>query len=184
MNYYSKYPADDDTTQMTNNDSEITSIKGVKKVKPIHLMFEYKFKEKSALTFSFLYNNYASIGGRIDSVWNPNSLLYSVTNTDLFYSMNRFRFMFGYSKYFHLKKNDRFTFFINGSLGYNLYVQRYFENMNIKNIDESGFAVSDENPFSLLFLAGMNYKIKPKFELVSSVGIGGPLFSIGLKKTF
>lgn len=160
----------------------ITQLNTVFKLKPIQLQYDYFLNEKSSINLSFNVSSYSSSGFKIDSIWNPNLLTYNVSEKKLDYGMFRTKILFGYMRHFRLK-NDRFTLFGLVKLGYSINKQYYSENNIEKDVDNSIFAVAG-NTLNGMFAFGVNYKIIPKLEFSSSIGVGGSVLSFGLRKSF
>lgn len=161
---------------------EITRMNTVAKMKPIQLQYDYFVTNKSSINLSVNVSSFSAQGAKIDSSWNPTSSTYSVSENDLHYNMFRTRIMLGYMRHFPLK-NDRFTLFGSVKLGCAINKQHYTVNYLEQDVNSSGFAF-DGNLLAGMISFGLNYRIIPKLEFTGSVGIGGPLLSFGLRKSF
>ena len=166
--------------QSSQTDRIVTDIK----IKPIFLRFDYKWDKKNSLGFMFTYNGYKASGTRIDSTWNGSSG-YTVSNSDLFYSMHRLRSQVVYTRHFFVDRPKVNTYFYT-ALGFNLKFNKFKEqNKEGGQIpSSSGMDVSRGFPITGRLCYGLRYNFSESMSLLTEVGLGGPLLSIGLTAKF
>lgn len=153
------------------------------KIKPLYLRFDYKWDKKNSIGFMAIYNGYRASGTRTDSIWNGNTLMYDVFNTDLFYSMHRVRLQAVYTRHFFVDRPRVNTYFYT-SLGINLLFNKIREKSQEGLPNYSSFDVSRGFPISSRLCYGLRYNFSESMSLLTEVGLGGPLLSIGLTAKF
>ncbi|MNU81939.1 hypothetical protein D3C71_716150 [compost metagenome] len=156
------------------------------KIKPIFVRFDYKWDKKNSIGFMATYNGYRASGTRTDSIWNENSSAYSISNSKVFYSMHRLRFQVVYTRHFFVDRPRVNTYFYT-ALGVNLKFNKYKEeSQGGEGIlpSSSGFDVSRGFPIASRICYGLRYNFSKSMSLLTEVGLGGPLLSIGLTAKF
>lgn len=153
------------------------------KIKPIYLRLDYNWDSKNSIGFMATYNGYRASSTRIDSVWNANTSLYDISETEQLYSMHRLRFQVVYTRYFFVDRPRINTYFYT-ALGANLKINRLKEKNSNGSPDNSSFDVSRGFPIASRLCYGLRYNFSESMSLLTEVGLGGPLLSIGLTAKF
>lgn len=153
------------------------------KIKPIYLRFDYKWDKKNSIGFMATYNGYQASGTRTDSTWNENTSMYDISRGNLFYSMHRLRFQVVYIRYFFVDRPRVNTYFytaFGANLKFNKFKIDYQEGLS----DDSGFDTTRGFPLASRLCYGLRYNFSEHMSLLTEVGLGGPLLSIGLTAKF
>lgn len=166
--------------QSSQTDMIVTDIK----IKPIFLRFDYKWDKKNSLGLMVTYNGYKASGTRTDSIWDLNSSGYTISNSNLFYSMHRLRTQVVYTRHFFVDRPKVNTYFYT-ALGFNLKFNKHKEeNQDGAIPGNSGMDVSRGFPIASRICYGLRYNFSESMSLLTEVGLGGPLLSIGLTAKF
>jgi hypothetical protein len=153
------------------------------KIKPLFLRFDYKWDKKNSIGFMATYNGYRASGTRTDSIWNSNSSTYDVSTNSLFYSMHRLRFQVVYTRHFFVDRPKVNTYFYT-ALGANLKFSKFREENQEGVPGDSSFDLSRGFPIASRLCYGLRYNFSKNMSLLTEVGLGGPLLSIGLTAKF
>ncbi|MNJ97428.1 hypothetical protein D3C87_151740 [compost metagenome] len=154
------------------------------KIKPLFLRFDYKWDKKNSLGLMITYNGYKASGTRTDSTWNGSS--YMISNSNLFYSMHRLRTQVVYTRHFFVDRPKVNTYFYT-ALGFNLKFNKFKEEKQEGEgglPSSSGMDVSRGFPITGRICYGLRYNFSESMSLLTEVGLGGPLLSIGLTAKF
>lgn len=176
-NYYlndSLYPIQSSQTNIV-----VTDVK----IKPIFIRFDYKWHEKHSIGFMATYNGYRASGTRTDSIWDGTNSMYSIYSTDLLYSMHRLRFQVVYTRHFFVDRPKVNTYFYT-ALGANLKFDKMKEENQEGLPNYSSFTITRGFPIAGRLCYGLRYNFSESMSLLTEVGLGGPLLSIGLTAKF
>lgn len=153
------------------------------KINPIFLRFDYKWDKKNSIGFMAMYNGYKASGTRTDSVWNAATSQFDVSQGKLSYSMQRIRLQVVYTRHFYVDRPRVNTYFYT-SLGFNLKFNKT-EAQTISSLpSDAGLTLTGSFPFSSRVCYGLRYNFSKSMSLLTEVGLGGPLLSIGLTAKF
>lgn len=164
----------------SQTDMVVTDIK----IKPLFLRFDYKWDKKNSLGLMVTYNGYTASGTRTDSTWNGSS--YTISNSNLFYSMHRLRTQVVYTRYFFVDRPKVNTYFYT-ALGFNLKFNKFKEEKQGGEGEipsSSGMDVTPGFPIAGRICYGLRYNFSESMSLLTEVGLGGPFLSIGLTAKF
>ncbi|MDF3027161.1 MAG: hypothetical protein K0S23_1468 [Fluviicola sp.] len=153
------------------------------KIKPLFLRFDYKWDKKNSIGFMATYNGYRASGTRTDSIWNSTSSSYDISSKGIFYSMNRLRFQVVYTRHFFVDRPKVNTYFYT-ALGVNLKFSKFREDDQEGVPGDSSFDLSRGFPIASRLCYGLRYNFSKNMSLLTEVGLGGPLLSIGLTAKF
>lgn len=164
--------------QSSQTDVVVTDIK----IKPLFLRFDYKWDKKNSLGLMVTYNGYKASGTRTDSTWNGSA--YTISNSNLFYSMHRLRTQVVYTRHFFVDRPRVNTYFYT-ALGFNLkFNKQKEENQDGEIPSSSGMNVTRGFPIAGRICYGLRYNFSESMSLLTEVGLGGPFLSIGLTAKF
>jgi hypothetical protein len=153
------------------------------KIKPLYLRFDYKWDPKNSIGLMTTFNGYIASGERTDSIWNESVSNYSISKSDLFYSMYRLRIQMVYTRHFFVDRPRVNTYFYT-ALGANLIFSKSKEATSSGLPSDSGLNVSRGFPIAGRICYGLRYKFSENMCLHTEVGLGGPLLSLGLTAMF
>lgn len=176
-NYYTTDSTN--TIQSSQTNIVVTDIK----IKPLFIRFDYKWHEKHSIGFMATYNGYRASGTRTDSIWDGTNSMYAVYSTDLLYSMHRLRFQVVYTRHFFVDRPKVNTYFY-AALGANLKFDKIKEENKEGLPNYSSFTITRGFPIASRICYGLRYNFSESMSLLTEVGLGGPLLSIGLTAKF
>lgn len=153
------------------------------KIKPLFLRFDYKWDPKNSIGLMATFNGYRASGSRTDSIWNSSTSSYTISNSNLFYSMYRLRIQVVYTRHFFVDRPRVNTYFYT-ALGANFNFNKTKETNPSGLSDPSGFTVSRGFPIASRVCYGLRYNFSKNMSILTEVGLGGPLFSLGLTARF
>ena len=153
------------------------------KIKPIFIRFDYKWDKKNSIGFMATYNGYLASGTQTDSIWNNASSTFDISNKEIFISMHRLRFQAVYTRHFFVNRPRVNTYFYT-AFGLNLRFDKYRVENQEGSPTDSGFDLSNGFPIASRICYGLRYNFSKSMSLLTEVGLGGPLLSIGLTAKF
>ena len=166
-------------TMSSQTDVVVTDVK----INPVFLRFDYKWDKKNSIGFLAMYNGYKASGTRTDSIWNANASQFDVSTSKLLYSMQRLRFQVVYTRHFFVDRPRVNTYFYT-SLGLNLKFNKADTDNHSGLPDDAGLSISRGFPISSRICYGLRYNFSESMSILTEVGLGGPLLSIGLTAKF
>lgn len=174
------YPTDTSSLLgSSQTDAVVTDVK----INPIFLRFDYKWDKKNSIGFMAIYNGYKASGTRTDSVWNANTMQFDVSSTKLLYSMQRVRLQVVYTRHFFVDRPRVNTYFYT-SFGLNLKFNKTQASAISGLPSDAGLILSRGFPISSRLCYGLRYNFSESMSILTEVGLGGPILSIGLTAKF
>lgn len=153
------------------------------KIKPFLVKFDMKITPKASIGMQFIYNGFTSSGTRIDSIWVPASGTYTIEEKDTKYTMNRFRIQATFTRHFY-HKNPLFESYLYSGVGWSRKYRKYQVGDESHNTSEAPVFDFIDFPVSIRLAYGFRFNFTQRYGLQTEVGLGGPLFTLGLSAKF